>query len=97
MTTFNINQVGQLLILAQLSISSHKAQNAVAAARDAYVERLKKYERKHGAVGRIDPRDERCASAIAYTADEYAALMASRRAAYNIKRRLSNACRKVAP
>ncbi|MBV6321942.1 hypothetical protein [Duganella violaceipulchra] len=94
MTDFNRIPVGPLLSLAQLSISLHKAQNAVAVARFDYLDRLKKFERKRGAVGRLDKNNAAHAAAIAYTADEYEALLAARRNAYNIKRRWQNACRK---
>jgi hypothetical protein len=94
MTTFNLAQVGVLLQLAQISISLHQAQNAVAVARFVYVDRLKKYERKHCAIGRLDKNNAAHAAAIAYTADAYEALLAARRNVYNIKRRWQNACRK---
>lgn len=94
MTTFNLTEVGALLTLAQLSISMHQAQNAASFARFEYVERLKKYERKHGAIGRLDPLNVDHVAAIAYTADAYKALLAARRNAYNIKRRWQTACRK---
>jgi hypothetical protein len=94
MTDFNRIPVGPLLSLAQLSISLHQAQNAVAAARSAYIDRIKKYERKYGGIERINPQNITHAAAIAYTADEYEALLAARRSAYNIKRRWQNACRK---
>lgn len=94
MTTFNLDRLGAMLNIGQLSISMHLAQDAVTLARYAYHERIKKYERKHGAIGRLDPHNVDHAAAIAYTADEYEALMAARRNAYNIKRRWQNACRK---
>lgn len=94
MTEFNLDQVGAMLQLAQLSISMQVAQDRIVLVRFAYHERLKKYERKHGNIGRLDPRNVAHAAAIAYTADEYEALLAARRNAYNIKRRWQNACRK---
>lgn len=94
MNTFNLANIGQFMTLAQLSLSLHLAQDAVTLKRHAYHERLKKYERKHGTIGRPDPLNVDHAAAIAYTADEYEALLAARRNVYNIKRRWQNACRK---
>jgi hypothetical protein len=94
MNKFNIGQVGQLLTLAEISLLMHQAQHAVAVARSAYLDRLRKFERKNGAIGRIDLRNAAHTAAIAYTADEYESLQAARRNAYNIKRRWQNLCRK---
>lgn len=94
MTEFHFERLGKMLAIAQLSISMHLAQDAVTLKRYAYHERLKKYERKHGDIGRLDPHNVDHVAAIAYTADAYQALIAARRNAYNIKRRWQNACRK---
>ena len=94
MTEFSLDRLCVVLNIGQLSISMHLAQDAVTLKRYAYHARLKKYERKHGNIGRLDPNNAAHAGAIAYTADAYEALMAARRNAYNIKRRWQNACRK---
>lgn len=91
----NATRIAQLMTIAQLAIDLHKARNATAPAKDAYYAVLREFGQGE-TTGRLDPRDENCAEIIAYSKDAFKAYQAAKRAAYNLQRRLDNACRKLA-
>jgi hypothetical protein len=86
-----------LLSIGQLALDLYAANNAVRRTRHSYHDAIDLHEEKNGrAVGIINPRDPQYAAVIAATAAEYDAHQAAKRFAYNIKRRLVNACRRSA-
>ena len=94
--------IARLIALAnigELALTLHCAASAMAIAKRRYHEAIAKHESKYDELpyGRIDPHDRNCAPVIAASKKQFEAYQAARRAAYNIKRRLDNACRKVAP
>jgi hypothetical protein len=83
--------------IGQLALNLYAANNAARWAKDLYYEAIRLHEAEEGSVtGSINPREPQYAAVIAATASEYEALQASKRVAYNIKRRLENACRRSA-
>ena len=81
-----------LLAIGQLAIDHSRAINAVDMAKHQYHDAIRDYECGEGHININGPDGEELKAA---TAIEYAAYLAAKRAAYNIKRRLDNACRKA--
>lgn len=84
-----------LLAIGQFALDLHAANNVVRRVKDLYYEAIRLHEAKEGRVsGGINQRDPKYAAVIAATASEYAGYQAAKRTAYNIQRRLDNACRR---
>jgi len=93
----NTAHIAQLLTVAQLAIDLHKARNAVRNAKHAYYEVLEAHQEEHGQItDRLDPNRPDHYAILSASGCEYAIYQAAKRTAYNIQRRLANACRKVA-
>lgn len=89
--------IARLIALAsigELAMAHHRASNAAATAKHQYHDAIRDYECGDERININGPDGEELKAA---TAIEYAAYLAAKRVAYNIKRRLDNACRKVAP
>lgn len=90
-------KITALLAIGQLALDLHAANTAVRSTKASYHEAIDRFEEKNGRVtGGINPRGAQYAAVIAATATEYAAYQAAKRFAYNVQRRLSNACRRSA-
>ena len=90
-------KITSLLSIGQLALELHAANNAASWAKVLYHEAIDCHEKKNGhIVGSINPREPRYAGVIAATKVEYEAYQATKRVAYNIKRRLESACRRPA-
>jgi hypothetical protein len=94
--------IARLITLAnigELALALHCAASATTITKRRYHEAIAKHESKYDEqpYSCIDPRDRNCAPVIAASKKQFEAYQAARRTAYNIKRRLDNACRKVAP
>lgn len=82
--------------IGQLALALHEAGNAVRKAKRKYHEAIDRHEFEHGRIPRrIDPFDDDFAPLLSATKSEFDAYQAAKRIAYNIKRRLENACRKA--
>jgi RPA family protein len=89
--------ITQLLVVGRLSIDYWKAQEAISNAKHAYHEKIREYEREHGAAKTsIDPAKPEHAAIIEYTSVRFQAVKTARANAYKINRRLQSACRKFA-
>jgi hypothetical protein len=87
---------GPLIKVGALAVDAHYAVAAIQSAKGRYYARIRKFEEIYGHVeGRIDPVDPKYKAIRNYTQLQFAALLEAKRKAYNIKRRLENACRKV--
>lgn len=80
--------------IGQLALDHHRALVAADSAKRIYHDAIRTFECGEG---QIRPDSPGWDDLKAETAPQYANYQAAKRAAYNIKRRLSNACRKVAP
>ena len=90
-----LNEITKRLAIGQLALDLHHANNLAKVLRNEYWDKLHEYEEEHGdLVGRLTFDHPDHAGAIAATKDEYAAYKQAKRTAYNIKRRLDNACRR---
>lgn len=90
----NLDRMIALAQIGELAVQLHQAQNKISAARYRYHEKL----RTEGFDKKPDPRapeDSESHEAVEATKHEYAVLKDSQRVAYNIKRRLQTACRKM--
>lgn len=95
-TFYAYAQLQALLVVAELAIARHAAEQSASALKHAYRERIAKFERKHGQLGaRMDPALPEHQLVIEYTANAYEAYRAAQRQVYNIKRRLDTAMRRV--
>jgi hypothetical protein len=88
----NTTQITQLLNIAQLAIDLHTARNATKSAKEAYHLRLAESGEDFDG---LDPRKPEHAAAIKFTKTEFAAYLNAKRVAFNVQRRLDNACRKA--
>lgn len=89
-------KITSLLAIGQLALDLHTANNAANSAKREYQEKCNEFERNvrtlpHGHIDKWDPRNW---DFIDFTLIEYNAYQKARHAAYNIKRRLGNACRR---
>lgn len=93
----DIQKMVALQTVGQMALELHQAEIAVKSAKYNYHEKINEFECKVRtlAYGRIDKWDESNSDLIDFTAKEYKAYQLARRVAYNIKRRLANACRRV--
>jgi hypothetical protein len=90
------SQIALLIEVAALAIQDFNAQLAVNEDQMLYLDRITEFERKHDRIdGRLDPRNPDHVDVVAFTKPYYDAYQRSRRAAYNARRRLANACRKA--
>lgn len=90
-------KITSLLSIGQLALELHAANNEASWAKVLYHEAIDRHEEKNGRIaGSINPREPQYAAVIAATKVEYEAYQAAKRVAYNIKRRLENACRRSA-
>jgi hypothetical protein len=87
-----------LITIGELTLAHHHASSAANTAKRHYHEAIAKHESQFDEQPyvRIDPRDPECAPVIAASKKQFDAYQAAKRIAYNIKRRLDNACRKAA-
>ncbi|SIR43412.1 hypothetical protein SAMN05880566_112197 [Janthinobacterium sp. TND4EL3] len=92
--SLDVQTLVELLTIGQLAMDLHQATNIARAAKDAYHKAIRDFECGEGRIDFNGPGGEEMK---AETATEYAAHLAAKRASSNIKRRLQNACRKVAP
>lgn len=97
MKIMDTKKITTLLAIGQLALDLHAANNVARSAKVFYREAIDLYEETNGRVtGRINPREPQFAAVIAATKVEYEAYQATKRVAYNVQRRLSNACRRSA-
>ena len=93
----NAAKIIALITAGQLAVDSHKADFEVKHTRHVYIEKIEEYERQWGELEiKLDRFADEHAHVRQFTQDAYEAHRAAKRAAYNIKRRLENACRKAA-
>lgn len=91
------SHLSQLLVIGELALDLHNAKNAVRNAKHAYHDDIREYEEENGRdYEHLDPDDEQQAGVFAYCKDAFDAYKARKRFAFNIQRRLDNACRKLA-
>lgn len=92
----NTKNITALLAIAQLALELHNANNATTRFKREYHEKLDEFERdvRILPLGRLDKWDVKNCDFIEFTLVEYNAYRKARLAAYNVKRRLENACRK---
>ena len=88
----NTKQITQLLNIGQLAMDLHKARFVAKSAKDAYHLRL--FQSGEDFDG-LDPRKPEHAAAIKFSKTEFAAYLDAKRLAFNLQRRLDNACRKA--
>jgi hypothetical protein len=90
------SQIALLIEIAALAMQDFNTQLAVNEAKYLYLERLSKFEAKHGRIdGRLDPRNPEHAGIVAFTKSRYDDYQRSKKSAYNARRRLVNACRRA--
>lgn len=95
--TTNTGALAQIMLVAQASMDLWVAEAISDSARYEYHESIQCYEKKHGPlIGRLNAESKAHAAIRKFTAETYEAHVFSKRNAYNAKRRLKNACRKLA-
>lgn len=93
----NANKIITLITAGQLAVDCHKAHYIAKVMYGEYTDKIREYEELWGELkGKINPFDDEFAHVRQFTQDAFDAHRAAKRAAYNIKRRLENACRKAA-
>ena len=94
MTDITIDQIAGRLAIAQIAIDLIVAESAISTAKGRYIERIQKFEKKHGPIeGRLSRNNPEHAKALTYTDEAYAAYRHTIDHAYNVKRRLATAVR----
>jgi hypothetical protein len=92
--TITIEQIAGRLAIAQLAIDLVVAENEISVAKGRYIEKIQKFEKKHGAVeGRLSRNKPEHSKVLAYTDEVYATYRRAIDDAYNVKRRLATAVR----
>lgn len=95
--TKNSTKLAQMMRVTQASMDLWEAQHSANFARDVYHGSIHRYEEQHGPlVGRLNAELKAHAAVRKFTAKTYEAYRHSKRQVYNAKRRLDNACRKLA-
>jgi hypothetical protein len=95
--TTSTSALAQMMLVAQASMDLWEAEHSAFFARDVYHESIHRYEEQHGPlVGRLNAESKGHAAVRKFTAKTYEAYRHSKRQVYNAKRRLDNACRKLA-
>lgn len=93
----NIGALAQMMRVAQASMDLWEAEHSAVCARYDYHESIQRYEEQHGPpVGMLNAKSKAHAAVRKFTAKTYEAHQDSKRKVYNAKRRLDNACRKLA-
>jgi hypothetical protein len=95
--TKNSSKLAQMMLVTKASMDLWAAENAASHARGRYHESIHRYEEQHGPlVGMLSAKSKAHAAVRKFTAKTYEAYQDSKREVYNAKRRLDNACRKLA-
>lgn len=89
--------LAQIIFVAQASMDLWEAEEIAASARHEYRHSIQHYEEQHGPlIGRLSAESKAHATVREFTAETYEAHVFSKRKVYNAKRRLKNACQKLA-
>lgn len=90
------SQIALLIEVAVLAMQDHRQQLVVNETHRVYIDSLNSFEGRNGRIeGRLDARNSDHSPMIAGTKGEYDKYQAEKRKAYNLRRRLATACRKV--
>ena len=89
----NTARITQLLTIGQMALDLHTVRKAVKSAKDAYHLRLSQSGEDFDG---LDPRKPEHVAAIEFSKTEFAAYLDAKRVAFNLQRRIDNACRKAA-
>lgn len=93
----NANKIIALITAGQLAVDAHKAEWAAKVMYGEYTDKIREYEDQWGDLQcKINRFDDEFEHVRQFTQDAFEAHRAAKRVAYNIKRRLENACRKAA-
>lgn len=92
-TPEQVDQIAKLLSLAALALEHYRVERDVQRAKDAYYERLREFDFAYAGGQRVNPSKSQVAAA--YSNEAFEAYKDARAKAYNVKRRLDNACRAV--
>lgn len=94
--SYSLPQLPGMLALAEIAVQLVRAEQARDAARAAYHERIRQFEKWHGRLQeRLDPRNPKHKAVVVYSEEHYSKYCAAKRQVYNIKRRLQTAVRRL--
>lgn len=88
--------ISQLMIVGELAVAMYRLEQESQSRRCDYLEKIKEFEESNGEInGRLDPRNPAHARVISFTKFSFDEYRSAKRAAYNLKRRLDNASKRV--